>query len=118
MKRTRYTAKETAEMIDMKNQGATCKEIAEMMGRTAKAVSEHLRYAERCEAKKAMDAEPEAEKAPKTLVIGDKTLVKQKTLNDFTIREIVKNLYDRGCRIRNNKLYVVQEREVKLSDII
>ena len=124
MKKTRYTEKETAEMIDMKNQGATYKEIAEMTGRTEKAVGEHLRLVERREAMKDKGIEPKAEKTPEkepeTIEIEGKTLVKQKTLNDFTVRELIKNLYDRGCRlrIRNNKPVIITERIINLADII
>ena len=49
--------------------------------------------------------------------MNGRVLVKQKTLNDFTPREIIKHLYDLGYRIENNKLYVVTRREVKLSDV-
>ena len=44
--------------------------------------------------------------------------VKEKTLDDFKPREMIKHLYKLGYRIENNGLYVITRQQVKLGDII
>lgn len=44
--------------------------------------------------------------------------VKEKTLNDFSPRELIKNLYDRGYRIENGRLICIVHQVVNLKDII
>lgn len=112
-----YTQEELDDIFEMLKQGATYKEIAEMTGRSAAAVQvkvSSFRKEKSDAAEKKCDAEQEK------IVIGTKTLIKQKTLEDFTVREMIKNLYDRGCRlkIRNNKPVIVTECIINLSDII
>lgn len=45
-------------------------------------------------------------------------VVKGKTLSDYASRDLIKCLYDRGYRIRNNDLYRILEQKVLLTDII
>lgn len=45
-------------------------------------------------------------------------VVKEKTLKDFTAREMIKHLYNMGYRIENNQLVVLQKVPVKVNDII
>ena len=45
-------------------------------------------------------------------------VVKEKTLKDFTAREMIKHLYNMGYRIDNNQLVVLQKVPVKVNDII
>ena len=110
-----YTEKETSEMVEMLKRGATYKEIAEMLGRSYKSVACKCRDLGYGIEKVQTEKKPETETP---VEVEGKTLVRQKTLDDFTVREIIKNLYDRGCRIKNNKVYMVIEKEVKLHDII
>lgn len=105
-----------AEMVDMLNQGATYKEIAEMTGRTEHGVAEKLRtmgygiYNKATESKK--------EDGPEVVVTDEgKTLTKVRTLDDYPARELIKNLFDRGYRIENNKLYYIHKKEVNLKDV-
>ena len=44
--------------------------------------------------------------------------VKEKTLNDYSARELIKNLYDRGYRIENGKLICIVHQVVNIKDII
>ena len=103
-------------MREMALRGATYYEIGEKFGRTMHAVEQRLG------SRAALLREAEAKKAePKAEPTEDgHQLEKQKTLNDFTVREMIKNLYERGCRIRirNNRPLLVLEREIRLSDII
>jgi hypothetical protein len=111
MRGPNYTEKEVNEMVDMFNQGATYKEIAEMVGRTKCAVVCKLNEMG-LGAKKHKD--PCESDAPGTA--DGNAQARQNALNGFTIQEMVKNLYDRGVRIKNNKVVVVIEREVNLAD--
>ena len=43
---------------------------------------------------------------------------KQKTLDDFTPREIIKHLYDLGYRIEDDRIVLVQKTVIKIGDII
>ena len=45
-------------------------------------------------------------------------IVKEKTLDDFQPREMIKHLYKLGYRIEDNGLYVITKQQVKLGDII
>ena len=92
-------------MVEMLNQGANYKEIAEMFGRTTKGVAERFRQMW-------MGAREKKEE----IEIEGKTLVKMKTLDDYPARDLIKNLYDRGYRIENNKLYYIHKKEVNLAD--
>lgn len=130
----------TTELNDIKSfvdEGLTYKEIGELVGRSAHAVEVAVsRYGlkkkqEKSENKPASqdwDAilkEPElpmveevVQEGPKPVVIQKP--VKEKTLNDFPARELIKNLYDRGYRIRGNewKLVCLVEQVVNHIDII
>lgn len=44
--------------------------------------------------------------------------VKEKTLDDFSPRELIKNLYDRGYRIENGRLICIVHQVVNVNDII
>ena len=44
--------------------------------------------------------------------------IKEKTLDDFQPREMIRHLYKLGYRIENNGLYVITKQQVKLGDII
>lgn len=44
--------------------------------------------------------------------------VKEKTLDDFPPRELIKNLYERGYRIENGKLICIVHQVVNVKDII
>ena len=111
MRGPNYTLKEVNEMIDMFNQGATYKEIAEMVGRTPISVANKLNEMGLGVKKRKDPCESDAPEAT-----DGNAQARQNALNGFTIREMVKNLYDRGVRIKNNKVVVVIEREVNLAD--
>lgn len=51
-------------------------------------------------------------------VSGPSVQVKAKGLADYSSRDLIKCLYDRGYRIRNNDLYRILEQKVLLTDII
>lgn len=112
-----YTKEELNSMVEMVGQGASYKELAEMFGRTPHAIEQKLNSinlgSRKIRTKEGCDSPASTEIAPAT--------VKEKTLSDFTIREIINHLYnERNCRfrIRNNKVSIVVEREINLSDII
>lgn len=118
-----YTKEEVNDMVTIFKQGASVEEISQMSGRTAGSITEKLR---RCgysvingrytgDRREQEDVQDE----PVLKVsVGNKTLVKQKTLDDFTPREMIKHLYNLGFRIKNNEIVMIIEKKIKLSDIL
>lgn len=98
-------------MVEMFNQGATYAEIAELIGRSVSAIQNKMNELGYSVKKRA--ASPVA---PETIQVEGKTLVKMKTLDDYPARDLIKNLFDRGYRIENNKLYYIHKKEVNLAD--
>ena len=84
------------QILELKKQGHTHKEIAEMFGVSRSAINNVI-YGRR--------------KAESTIAAAPRA-------NALTPREAILFLYRKGYRIRNGKLVVVTETEVKLDDII
>lgn len=59
----------------------------------------------------------EKKETPTTIVVSPAP-VKEKTLKDFSPREIIKYLYDLGYRIEDGKLVCFVKQTVNLKDII
>lgn len=114
MRGPNYTEKEISEMVEMFNQGATFAEIAELVGRSTTAVQNKMNDLGYYAKKKALQGTRPME--PETVLVEGKTLVKMKTLDDYPARDLIKNLFDRGYRIENNKLYYIHKKEVNLAD--
>lgn len=122
-----WTNTEEAELKGYLKDGFTYDEIAELMGRTKVSVSN---YAKRrgwgvkqnkqkfpADVQKKIDIVVEKKETPTTIVVSPAP-VKEKTLKDFSPRELIKHLYNLGYRIENNQLVVIQKVPVKLNDII
>ncbi len=124
-----YTDVEIAEIKSYLKDGCNNSEIAELTGRSLKAIQQlvlrmgwtHGRFNE--EPKK---VEPvpkqkielvEVNPMPKTM-IEDHEPKMEKTLKDFAPREIIKHLYNLGYRIEDNKLVCIVKQAVNLRDII
>lgn len=98
-----YTQNDLRVMVDMAGKGFTCKQIAQSVGRSQRAIE--------CKLKRMgllfnNESPKEEEKSEK------------KSLNDFTPREMIKHLYNLGYRIINGKLYQITKVEIKIADII
>ena len=142
-----YTDKEWAEMLEMKERGATVPEIAEKFGRTANAVYVKFNYEKkRKEYRNQQPAEAglnaaknQVEKADSETAMKElkkcvekinlptqenETLrreldsARSDALNSTPPRDIIRHLYGLGYRIENGNLFVVTKRQVILSDIL
>ena len=89
-----YEPGEKEKIFQMKEEGVALEDIAKEAGRSVAAI-QSLLYKK--------DRRPEGMKDQKPMP---------------TPREMIKALYERGYRIRNNELYVIREEKVNLYDII
>lgn len=115
-----YTQKDVDDLVTIYNQGATVEEIAEMTGRSIAAIRSKLNRLGLSSGKKDAGTN-ESNVKEEAVTEKPQAPVKEKTLNDFTLREIINHLYnDRNCRfrVRNNLVAIIVEKEINLSDII
>ena len=117
-----YTKEEIRDMIAIFKQGASVEEISAMSGRPSSSITQKLRESGFSVINDMFAGEKNAETTQDGPILkvsdGEKTLVKQKTLEDFSPREMIKHLYNLGYRIKNNEIVMVIEKKIKLSDII
>ena len=123
-----YTKDEIQFIKSMVAEGRTRKEIAYTLGKTYKGLTQWLqRHSEKygigpTRDKRGWKTSKERKVVKEQVVspapIPVKQEVKEKTLSDFKCRDMIKYLYGRDYRIRNNELVVLQEVKVSLSDII
>ena len=122
-----WTNTEEAELKGYLKDGFSYDEIAELMGRTKVSVSNYVKrrgWGVRqnkqkfsADVQKKIDAVIEKKEIPTTIVVSPAP-VKEKTLKDFSPREIIKRLYDLGYRIEDGKLVCLVKQTVNLKDII
>lgn len=100
-----YTPEELETMRQMKQSGASWSEIASAVGHSVRSVQLKMYQA-------GMVNMIRTEDAPRNLV-------KVKTLDDFTPREIIKHLYDLGYRIEGEgRIVLVKKEYVNLKSIL
>lgn len=102
MERKNYTLAEQTTIQEMYKAGKTAVEIANILDRTPAAIRSFIQR------EKDKDKEPEVKEVIKEVVKKEK----------LTPREMIKQLYDLGYRIKNNGLVVVSVQEVNLADIV
>lgn len=120
-----YTTTELAEIKGYLKDGCNYAEIGELMGRSRKAIEQlalHQGWT-RGRFRESSDDEVPVWKTTvaKTEQESQKTEpipVKEKTLFDFTPREIIKHMYNLGYRIEDNKLVCIVKQVVNVKDII
>lgn len=134
MPRVKYGAEMVKKILAMKQKGYKYSEIAEEMKMNRKAV-ENLCTRYRLlakttneESKKTMpkfpvdiklDGEVVGTIRPMDVAPAPEPEVKpEKTIKDFSARELIKRLYELGYRIENNSLYCIIKKPVQLSEII
>lgn len=100
-----FTKEELEQMRQMKNQGATYKEIGEMFGRSEATVQNKF-------SRLGWSTQPQAAQ------MTPPVRVREKTLDDFTPREIIKHLYNLGYRIENNQIVIVEKRVVNIKSVL
>ena len=110
-----YKPDEWLQMMQMRYDGKSFAEIAGAVGREEKAVTKRFYHKnkEYKEFKIKMYKETTPAVPPKTV-----TVVKEKTLDDFSPRDIIKHLYNLGYRIENNALVYYSKQYIKLNDIV
>lgn len=120
-----YTTNELAEIKGYLKDGCSIAEIAELMGRSKKSIENTiLRQGwTRGRFKESSDNEVPVWKT--TVVETEQELkkaetapIKEKTLSDFTPREIIRHMYNLGYRIEDNKLVCLVKQVVNVKDII
>lgn len=107
---TYYTQQEVNDLITIFKQGATVDEIAEMTGRSSSGITLKLR---RCGL-----SVVDGKYVPGIQVDKTTTGTPQKTLDDFSPREMIKYLHDKGYRIINGEIFWIQKTKINLADII
>lgn len=107
-----FTPEENKQIETLLDEGKTAKQIAEIVGRTAGAVSRQI-----FRMRKATEEGKPNEEKPKQigLLHADAPTVK---VIELTPRQMIKKLYDLGYRIENNQLVCYTKNVVKIQDII
>ena len=112
----RYTEEDIQTWVDLKNQGISYANISKTFnipnGTIRSIISQRRKKG----------TLPKSSQNPKITVAGPvvPTIVKEKTLDDFSPREIIKHMYNLVYRIDENGLYVIEtlKHRVKINDII
>lgn len=112
-----YTQEELEQMREMRKQGATYKEIADMFGRTENAVMVKFSQMGWSVTNPSKAKRLQAEQQKELTTVPDK-LVRKLQLSDFEPREMIKYLYNLGYRIKNNKLVFVTEKVVNMKAVL
>ncbi len=108
-----YTNDEWQRMMKMRYEGKSMKEIADAIGRLESAVSK--RFALKSKEYKEYKIKMYTENTP---AVPPPASTKEKTLSDFSPRDIIKHLYNLGYRIENNALVYYSKQYIKLNDIV
>jgi len=116
-----YTADECLLILKLREDGCQANEIAEKTGRTVNAIYSFFQHYK--DGNLPLRQVDKAFKEREAAVAGPKEQVapvpvKQKTLDDFSPREMIKHLYGKGYRIINGEIYQVVKTKINLSDII
>ena len=104
----KYTEQEINEIRLMREQGATYAEIGKMFGRTTKAIGMAFNHG-------VFNKKEKVEKVEKVVAVAP---VKQKTLHDFTPREMIRYLYNMGYRIEDGRIVLIRKEYVNLKSIL
>ena len=139
-----FTTTEINEIRGFLKDGLTYAEVGELMGRSKKSIenlahrqgwtrgrfkdepetnqepawNETLKAQETKHEEPVLEMEVEEVVEEKPSPVVEVKPVKEKTLNDYPARELIKNLYDRGYRLENGKLICIVHQVVNINDII
>lgn len=116
-----YTQEELEQMREMRKQGATYKEIADMFGRTENSIMvkfSAMGWAKSVDSGARIAPANSDPSKPKELTSVPDRLVRKLQLSDFEPREMIKYLYNLGYRIKNNKLVFVTEKVVNMKAVL
>ena len=120
-----YTTNELAEIKGYLKDGCSIAEIAELMGRSKKSINNTI-LRQGWTRGRFRESSDNAVPVWKTTVVeteqelkkNEPVPVKEKTLSDFTPREIIRYMYNLGYRIEDNKLVCIVKQVVNVKDII
>lgn len=120
-----YTTNELAEIKGYLKDGCSQEEIAELMGRSKKSIQNTI-LRQGWTKGRFRESSDNAVPVWKTTVVeteqelkkNEPVPVKEKTLSDFTPREIIRYMYNLGYRIEDNKLVCIVKQVVNVKDII
>lgn len=129
-----FTEKDVIDAIRLYEAGHTYGHIGFMAGVSADTVK---RYIKRYKQEHGMDDAPTAKAAPaapqakkeavppvppvprsSTTQVERNTQGKEWSLANFSSRQLIKELYNRGYRIENGALFVIEKKKVLLNDIL
>lgn len=127
-----YTTTELTQMAQMRKEGASYQEIAEMFGHSKFSVQKKLsemgvlgKQPEPLKKKKGQPAAevaktipPMEEAKPKPSAAAPVVSSKKVTLDDFSPREMIKHLYNLGYRIENNAIVFYQRQVVNIKSVL
>jgi len=103
----RFTQEEINTVINLKEQGYTKEDIAELLGRETKQIKDLL-----FRLKKKEDVKTEQ------VTVAPAPAKPEKTLKDFDPREMFKQLYDLGYRLDDKGIYIMVKQYVNLKSIV
>ena len=117
---------ELALITDMFHRGASIQDISKRVGRTTSSVRTRLNIMGLHISERDAKHKPEEnvakpiknEDSPTPAAEAVCQPQKQKTLNDFSPREIIRHMYNLGYRIKGGDLYQIVEKKVLLNDIL
>lgn len=107
-KRPNYK-QEMSEIIKLRKDGYTSNEISELTGIPRGTITARL-----SRMKANITSHEEETKQVKQVTVPQK----EKTLNDFQPRDMIKHLYNLGYRIKDNSLYVMTLQKVNIQSVL
>ena len=123
-----YTEKDVIDSIKLREAGHTYAAIAEMAGVSPKTVRRYIEaYESKHKAtavkKEAVPAVPHVPAVPprstsSAPAVERNATAKQVALAGISSRVLIKELYNRGYRIENGGLFVVEKKKVLINDIL
>jgi len=105
----RFSQEEISTILNLKEQGLTYNDIAELTGRTTNQLHDLI-----SRMKKRENPQPKEE----VRVSAPAPSKPEKTLKDFDPREMFKQLYDLGYRIDDKGIYIMVKQYVNLKSIV
>jgi len=98
-----------SEIIELRKEGYTTNEISELTGIPRGTITSRL-----LRMKANVNSHEEETKQVKQVMVPQK----EKTLNDFQPRDMIKHLYNLGYRIKDNSLYVMTLQKVNIQSVL
>lgn len=111
-----FTTTEIEEIRGLVREGMSNSDIAELVGRSKKSITNVIYRFDMRNRHSKTDSVLEPVKLD--VPVQPSAPIKEKTLFDFPLREIIKHMYNIGYRIENGCLVCMVKQKVNLNDII